>query len=157
MTIEDDVEIGANTTIDRPAVGRLVSRRHQDRQPGAIAHGVSVGRRVIFAAQVGVSGSTIIEDDVILAGQVGVAGHLRLGKGVMATAQSGIPASIDAGQHVSGSPAIPHKDWLKASAAYRQLPALRKRVAELEHRIVELEEKLEECRTRLNPPNSQTG
>ena len=69
----------------------------------------------------------------------------------MATAQSGIPSSIEPGQYVSGSPAIPHQDWLKASAAYRQLPALRKRVAELEHRIAELEEKLEECRSRLNP------
>jgi UDP-3-O-[3-hydroxymyristoyl] glucosamine N-acyltransferase len=158
VVIEDDVEIGANTTIDRPAVGetRIRAGTKIDNLVH-IAHGVSVGRRVIFAAQVGVSGSTVIEDDVILAGQVGVAGHLRLGKGVMATAQSGIPASIDAGQYVSGSPAIPHKDWLKASAAYRQLPALRKRVAELEHRIVELEEKLEECRTRLNPRNPQAG
>lgn len=158
VVIEDDVEIGANSAIDRPAVGetRIRAGTKIDNLVH-IAHGVSVGQRVIFAAQVGVSGSTVIEDDVILAGQVGVAGHLRLGKGVMATAQSGIPASIDAGQYVSGSPAIPHKDWLKASAAYRQLPALRKRVAELEHRIVELEEKLEECRTRLNPQKSRNA
>ena len=156
VVIEDDVEIGANTTIDRPAVGetRIRAGTKIDNLVH-IAHGVTVGRRVIFAAQVGVSGSTVVEDDVILAGQVGVAGHLRLGKGVMATAQSGIPGSIDAGQYVSGSPAMPHQDWLKASAAYRQLPTLRKRVAELEHRIAELEEKLEECRSRLqSPPNS---
>jgi UDP-3-O-[3-hydroxymyristoyl] glucosamine N-acyltransferase len=156
VVIEDDVEIGANTTIDRPAVGetRIRAGTKIDNLVH-VAHGVTVGRRVIFAAQVGVSGSTVVEDDVILAGQVGVAGHLRLGKGVMATAQSGIPSSIDAGQYVSGSPAIPHRDWLKASAAYRQLPTLRKRVAELEHRIAELEEKLEECRSRLqSPPNS---
>jgi UDP-3-O-[3-hydroxymyristoyl] glucosamine N-acyltransferase len=152
VVIEDDVEIGANTTIDRPAVGetRIRAGTKIDNLVH-VAHGVTVGRRVIFAAQVGVSGSTVVEDDVILAGQVGVAGHLRLGKGVMATAQSGIPSSIAAGQYVSGSPAIPHRDWLKASAAYRQLPTLRKRVAELEHRIAELEEKLEECRSRLNP------
>jgi UDP-3-O-[3-hydroxymyristoyl] glucosamine N-acyltransferase len=151
VVIEDDVEIGANSTIDRPAVGetRIRAGTKIDNLVH-IAHGVSVGKRVIFAAQVGVSGSTVIEDDVILAGQVGVAGHLRLGKGVMATAQSGIPSSIDAGQYVSGSPAIPHQDWLKSAAAYRQLPVLRKRVAELEHRIAELEEKHEECRTRLN-------
>jgi UDP-3-O-[3-hydroxymyristoyl] glucosamine N-acyltransferase len=152
VVIEDDVEIGANSTIDRPAVGETRVRAGTKIDNLVhIAHGVTVGRRVIFAAQVGVSGSTVIEDDVILAGQVGVAGHLRLGKGVMATAQSGIPSSIDAGQYVSGSPAIPHQDWLKASAAYRQLPALRKRVAELEHRIAELEEILEECRSRLDP------
>ncbi len=152
VVIEDDVEIGANSTIDRPAVGETRVRAGTKIDNLVhIAHGVSVGQRVIFAAQVGVSGSTVVEDDVILAGQVGVAGHLRLGKGVMATAQSGIPGSIEAGQYVSGSPAMPHQDWLKASAAYRQLPALRKRVAELEHRIAELEEKLEECRSRLNP------
>jgi UDP-3-O-[3-hydroxymyristoyl] glucosamine N-acyltransferase len=153
VVIEDDVEIGANSTIDRPAVGetRICAGTKIDNLVH-IAHGVSVGRRVIFAAQVGISGSTVVEDDVILAGQVGVAGHLTLGKGVMATAQSGIPSSIDAGQYVSGSPAIPHQDWLKSAAAYRQLPALRKRVAELEHRIVELEEKLEECRIRLTRP-----
>jgi UDP-3-O-[3-hydroxymyristoyl] glucosamine N-acyltransferase len=75
---------------------------------------------------------------------VGVAGHLRIGKGAMATAQSGIPNSVEAGQYVSGSPAIPHRDWLKASAIYRQLPALRQRVAELERKLIELEEKLKE-------------
>jgi UDP-3-O-[3-hydroxymyristoyl] glucosamine N-acyltransferase len=146
VVIEDDVEIGANTTIDRPAVGETRIRK------GAkidnlvqIAHGVSVGERTIFAAQVGVAGSTVIEQDVVLAGQVGVAGHLRIGKGVVATAQTGIPNSVDAGTMISGYPAIPNRDWLKSSAVFRQLPALRKRVAELEQRIAELEEKLSEC------------
>jgi UDP-3-O-[3-hydroxymyristoyl] glucosamine N-acyltransferase len=154
VVIEDDVEIGANTTIDRPAVGetRIRAGTKIDNLV-QIAHGVSVGRRVIFAAQVGIAGSTIVEDDVVLAGQVGVAGHLRLGKGVVATAQTGIPSSIDAGQCVSGTPAIPNQDWLRSAAAYRQLPRLKKRIVELEHRIAELEEKLEECRLRLNPPN----
>jgi UDP-3-O-[3-hydroxymyristoyl] glucosamine N-acyltransferase len=143
VVIEDDVEIGANSTIDRPAVGetRIQAGTKIDNLVH-IAHGVSVGRRVLLAAQVGVSGSAVLEDDVILAGQVGVAGHLRVGKGAMATAQSGIPNSVEPGTYVSGSPAIPHRDWLKSSAAYRQLPALRKRVAELERRLIELEEKL---------------
>jgi len=145
VVIEDDVEIGANSTIDRPAVGetRIQTGTKIDNLVH-IAHGVSVGRRVLLAAQVGISGSAVVEDDVILAGQVGVAGHLRVGKGAMATAQSGIPNSIDAGAYVSGSPAIPHQDWLKASVVYRQLPALRKRIADLERRLVELEEKLKE-------------
>jgi len=145
IVIEDDVEIGANSTIDRPAVGetRIQAGTKIDNLVH-IAHGVSVGRRVLLAAQVGISGSAVVEDDVILAGQVGVAGHLRVGKGAMATAQSGIPNSVEPGAYVSGSPAIPHQDWLKASAVYRQLPALRKRVAELERRLVELEEKLKE-------------
>jgi len=143
VVIEDDVEIGANSTIDRPAVGetRIQAGTKIDNLVH-IAHGVSVGRRVLLMAQVGISGSAVVEDDVILAGQVGVAGHLRIGKGAMATAQSGIPGSVEAGEYVSGSPAIPHRDWMKSAAAYRQLPALRKRVAELEHRLAELEEKL---------------
>jgi UDP-3-O-[3-hydroxymyristoyl] glucosamine N-acyltransferase len=145
VVIEDDVEIGANSTIDRPAVGetRIQAGTKIDNLVH-IAHGVSVGRRVLLAAQVGISGSAVLEDDVILAGQAGVAGHLRIGKGAMATAQSGIPSSIEPGEYVSGSPAMPHKDWLKASAVYRQLPALRQRVAELERRLKELEEKLKE-------------
>ncbi len=158
VVVEDDVEIGANTTIDRPAVGetRIRSGTKIDNLV-QIGHGVSVGHRVLFAAQVGIAGSTVVEDDVVLAGQVGVAGHLRLGKGVVASAQTGIPNSVDAGQYVSGTPAIPNQDWLRASAAYRKLPLLKRRVAELEHRIAELEEKLEECRMRLNPQNPQSS
>ncbi|MGC4080751.1 MAG: UDP-3-O-(3-hydroxymyristoyl)glucosamine N-acyltransferase [Vicinamibacterales bacterium] len=147
VVVEDDVEIGANTTIDRPAVGETRIRR------GAkidnlvqVAHGVSVGERTLFAAQVGIAGSTVVEEDVVLAGQVGVAGHLRIGKGVVATAQTGIPNSVDAGTMISGYPAIPNRDWLKSSAVFRNLPALKKRVVELEQRIAELEEKLQACR-----------
>jgi UDP-3-O-[3-hydroxymyristoyl] glucosamine N-acyltransferase len=142
VVVEDDVEIGANTTIDRPAVGetRIGAGTKIDNLV-QIAHGVIVGRRVLFAAQVGVAGSTVIEDDVVLAGQVGVAGHLRIGKGVVATAQTGVPNSVDAGTMISGYPAIPNRDWLKASAVFRQLPALKKRVAELEDRLAELEAK----------------
>jgi UDP-3-O-[3-hydroxymyristoyl] glucosamine N-acyltransferase len=141
VVIEDDVEIGANTTIDRPAVGETRIRA------GAkidnlvqVAHGVSVGARALLAAQVGIAGSTVIEDDVVLAGQVGVAGHLRIGKGAIATAQTGIPNSLDAGAFVSGYPAIANREWLKASAVFRQLPALKKQIADLEARIAELEQ-----------------
>ena len=105
VVIEDDVEIGANTTIDRPAVGetRIGAGTKIDNLV-QIAHGVTSGERVLFAAQVGIAGSTVVEDDVVLAGQVGVAGHVRIGKGVVATAQTGIPNSVDAGQR--SSPAI---------------------------------------------------
>jgi UDP-3-O-[3-hydroxymyristoyl] glucosamine N-acyltransferase len=81
-----------------------------------------------------------IEDEVTLAGQVGVAGHITLGKGVIATAQSGIPNSVDAGAFISGYPAIPNRDWLRASAVFRKLPELKKRLAELERRLKELED-----------------
>jgi UDP-3-O-[3-hydroxymyristoyl] glucosamine N-acyltransferase len=142
VVIEDDVEIGANTTIDRPAVGetRIGAGTKIDNLV-QIAHGVMVGKRVLFAAQVGIAGSTTIEDDVVLAGQVGVAGHVRIGQGVVATAQTGVPNSVDAGMMISGYPAIPNREWLKASAIFRQLPALKKRVAELEERLAELEAK----------------
>jgi UDP-3-O-[3-hydroxymyristoyl] glucosamine N-acyltransferase len=142
VVVEDDVEIGANTTVDRPAVGetRIGAGTKIDNLV-QIAHGVIVGRRVLFAAQVGIAGSTTIEDDVVLAGQVGVAGHLRIGRGVVATAQTGVPNSVDAGTMISGYPAIANRDWLKASAIFRQLPALKKRVKELEDRLAELEAK----------------
>jgi UDP-3-O-[3-hydroxymyristoyl] glucosamine N-acyltransferase len=145
VVIEDDVEIGANTAIDRPAIGetRIGAGTKIDNLV-QIAHGVSVGRRVLFASQVGIAGSTTIDDDVVLAGQVGVAGHLHLGKGVVATAQTGIPNSVDAGEVISGYPAIPNREWLKSSAVFRQLPALKKRVAELAKRLADLEEKLDE-------------
>ena len=142
VVIEDDVEIGANSAIDRPPVGETRIRA------GAkidnlvqIAHGVSVGRHALLAAQVGIAGSSAIEDDVVLAGQVGVSGHIRIGKGVVATAQTGIPNSVDPGACISGYPAIPNREWLKSSAVFRQLPALKKRIAELEARIAELEGK----------------
>jgi UDP-3-O-[3-hydroxymyristoyl] glucosamine N-acyltransferase len=148
VVIEDDVEIGANTTVDRPAVGetRIGAGTKVDNLV-QIAHGVRIGRRVLFAAQVGIAGSCVIEDDVVLAGQVGVANHVRLGKGVIATAQTGIPNSVDPGEYVSGYPAIGHREWLRSSAVFRQLPALRKRVVELESRIAELEQKLAGCLT----------
>jgi UDP-3-O-[3-hydroxymyristoyl] glucosamine N-acyltransferase len=140
VVVEDDVEIGANTTIDRPAVGetRIGSGSKIDNLV-QLAHGVRLGRNVLLAAQVGVAGSTTIEDGVTLAGQVGVAGHLTIGKGAVASAQSGIPNSVEAGAFVSGYPAIPNRDWLRASAVFRKLPALRKAVADLERRIAELE------------------
>jgi len=151
VVIEDDVEIGANTTIDRPSVGetRIRAGTKIDNLV-QIAHGVSIGRRALLAAQVGIAGSTVVEDDVVLAGQVGVSGHVRVGKGVVATAQTGIPNSLEDGEFVSGYPAIANRDWLKSSAVFRQLPALKKRIAQLEERIAELEEKLTECRTRLD-------
>jgi UDP-3-O-[3-hydroxymyristoyl] glucosamine N-acyltransferase len=146
VVIEDDVEIGANTTIDRPAVGetRIGAGTKIDNLV-QVAHGVTVGRRVLFAAQVGIAGSTVVEDDVVLAGQVGVAGHIRIGKGVIATAQTGVPNSIDAGAFVSGYPAIANRDWLKSAAIFRNLPDMKKRIADLEQRIKELEEKLQQC------------
>ena len=140
VVVEDDVEIGANTAIDRPAVGetRIGAGTKIDNLV-QVAHGVTIGRDVVLAAQVGIAGSSTLEDHVMLAGQVGVANHVTLGKGVMATAQSGIPNSVEAGAFVSGYPAIDHRDWLKTSAVFRRLPELKKEVADLRKRLEALE------------------
>jgi UDP-3-O-[3-hydroxymyristoyl] glucosamine N-acyltransferase len=140
VVIEDDVEVGANTAIDRPAVGETrIGRGTKIDNLVQIAHGVRVGEHTLLAAQVGVAGSTTIGSHVVLAGQVGVAGHLAIGDGVKATAQTGIPNSIEAGELVSGYPAIDNRDWLKSSAVFRRLPELKKQVHDLLRRLEALE------------------
>ena len=142
VVIEDDVEVGAGSAIDRPAVGetRIGAGTKIDNLV-QIAHGVVVGKRVLLAGQVGIAGSSIIEDDVTLAGQVGVSGHITVGKGTIATAQTGIPNSVEPGSFISGYPAIANRDWLKSSSVFRKLPALRKALADVERRLSKLEEK----------------
>lgn len=139
VVIEDDVELGANTTVDRPAVGetRIRSGSKIDNLV-QIGHGVSVGRNVLMAAQVGIAGSTDVEDDVVLGGQAGVGGHLTIGRGAVAGGQSGITNSLDPGAFVSGYPAIDNREWRKASVVFRRLPELKRRIEELEARLAEL-------------------
>jgi UDP-3-O-[3-hydroxymyristoyl] glucosamine N-acyltransferase len=147
VRIEDDVEIGANTCIDRPPVGetRIGAGTKLDNLV-QIAHGIDVGRRVLLAAQTGIAGSTKVEDDVVMGGQVGVAGHITVAKGTMATGQTGITNSTDPGELLSGTPGIPNREWLKASALFRRLPELKRLVTELERRVAELEGELARAR-----------
>jgi UDP-3-O-[3-hydroxymyristoyl] glucosamine N-acyltransferase len=143
VVIEDDVEIGANAAIDRPAVGETrIGAGSKIDNLVQVAHGVTIGRNVLLAAQVGIAGSTTIEDSVTLAGQVGVSGHISIGKGTIATAQTGIPNSVEPGSFISGYPAIDNRDWLKSSAVFRKLPELRKAIADLDARLAELEARL---------------
>ncbi|MGI8671993.1 MAG: UDP-3-O-(3-hydroxymyristoyl)glucosamine N-acyltransferase [Luteitalea sp.] len=136
VVIGDDVEIGASTAIDRPPLGAtVIGNGTKIDNLVQIAHGVEVGRNVILVSQVGIAGSTTVGDGTVLAGQVGVAGHLTLGKGVRASAQTGIPNSLPDRAFVSGYPAIDNRDWLKASAVFRTLPALRRQVADLQRRL----------------------
>jgi UDP-3-O-[3-hydroxymyristoyl] glucosamine N-acyltransferase len=153
VAIEDDVEIGANSAIDRPAVGetRICAGTKIDNLVH-IAHGVAVGRRVLLAGQSGIAGSTTVGDDVTIAGQSGVVGHVRLGQGAVIGAKSSVTRSLQPGEFVTGNPAIDHHEWRKASVLFRHLPELKKRVEELEQHIAELEEKLAECRT---PPGTR--
>ena len=151
VVIEDDVEIGANSTIDRPAVGETrISAGTKIDNLVHIAHGVAIGRRALLAAQVGIAGSTVVEDDVMVAGQSGVNGHVRVGKGAIIGAKSAVLQSVDAGAFVTGHPAIQHAEWRKASVVFRQLPSLKRRIEDLQQRIAELEEKLAACQT---PPD----
>jgi UDP-3-O-[3-hydroxymyristoyl] glucosamine N-acyltransferase len=139
VVIEDDVELGANTTVDRPAVGetRIKAGAKIDNLV-QVAHGVVVGRNVLMAAQVGIAGSTEIEDDVMFGGQVGVGGHLTIGRGSVAVGQSGVTNSLDPGSMVAGYPAIDSREWRKASVIFRRLPELKRRIEELEAKIAEL-------------------
>jgi UDP-3-O-[3-hydroxymyristoyl] glucosamine N-acyltransferase len=142
VIIEDDVEIGANTTVDRPAVGetRIRAGTKIDNLV-QVGHGVVLGQNVLLAAQVGIAGSTRLGDGVVLGGQVGVGGHLTLGDRVKAVGQSGITNSVEAGAFVSGYPAIENTEWRKASAVFRKLPEMRKRLKELERRLGALEQR----------------
>jgi len=143
VIIEDDVEIGANAAIDRPAVGETrIGAGSKIDNLVQVAHGVTIGRNVLLAAQVGIAGSTTIEDAVTLAGQVGVSGHITIGKGTIATAQTGIPNAVEPGSFISGYPAIANRDWLKSSAIFRKLPELRKAIAELDARLAEVEARI---------------
>jgi UDP-3-O-[3-hydroxymyristoyl] glucosamine N-acyltransferase len=139
VIIEDDVELGANTTVDRPAVGetRIKAGTKIDNLV-QVAHGVTVGRHVLMAAQVGIAGSTEVGDRVMFGGQVGVGGHLTIGEGAVAVGQSGVTNSLEPGATVAGYPAIDSKEWRKASVIFRRLPELKRRIEELEARVAEL-------------------
>jgi UDP-3-O-[3-hydroxymyristoyl] glucosamine N-acyltransferase len=139
VVIEDDVEIGALTAVDRAALDETrLGRGCKLDNLVQIGHSVTVGPDTVMAGQVGVAGSTRIGAGVTLAGQVGVAGHITVGDGVIATAQTGIPNSVEPRALVSGYPAIENRAWLKSSAVFARLPELQKRVRELEQRLARL-------------------
>jgi UDP-3-O-[3-hydroxymyristoyl] glucosamine N-acyltransferase len=140
VVLEDDVEIGANTCIDRAALeATLVRRGTKLDNLVQVAHNCQIGEDCMIVSQVGISGSTRIGNHVTLAGQVGVAGHLTIGDNVIVGAQSGVPGSLAADAVYSGTPVLPHKNWLKSMAVVANLPDLRKTVTALEKRIAGLE------------------
>ena len=140
VVIEDDVEIGAHSAVDRPAVGetRVAAGTKIDNLV-QIAHGVKIGRNALLAAQSGVAGSSELEDDVILAGQAGVTGHVHVGRGAIVGAKSVVTKDIQPSQHVTGIPAIDVGEWRESAVLVRRLPEMRKSLADLEARLVALE------------------
>ncbi len=139
VVVEDDVEVGALTAIDRAALGETrIGRGTKLDNLVQIGHSVTVGENTVLAGQVGIAGSTRVGSGVTLAGQVGVAGHLTIGDGAIATAQSGIPGDVEKGAVVSGTPAIENRAWLKSSAVFARLPELQKRLRELERKVESL-------------------
>jgi UDP-3-O-[3-hydroxymyristoyl] glucosamine N-acyltransferase len=135
VIIGDDVEIGANTTIDRATTGAtVIGQGTKIDNLVQIAHNVRVGRAAIIVSQVGIAGSSEIGDGVILGGQAGIPDHVKLEAGTMVGAQAGVIGDLKKGIYL-GAPAIPHRDWLKASAIFAQLPELKKKIRELEEQI----------------------
>jgi UDP-3-O-[3-hydroxymyristoyl] glucosamine N-acyltransferase len=125
VVIEDGVEVQANSCIDRAAVGETRLRRGvKVDNLVQVAHGCDIGENSLLCSQVGVSGSAKVGRNVMLLGQVGVVGHLTIGDRVIATPQTGIPNDVPPNTTISGTPAVDHTLWLKASAAYKRLPEM---------------------------------
>ena len=136
VIIEDDVEIGANTTIDRAMMGSTIVRRNAKIDNLVqIGHNVEVGASDFLCAQVGIAGSSKIGSHCILAGQVGVAGHLEIADNCVFGAQSGIPSNVRKPGMYQGSPIIDAMNWRRSVVGFKQLPELMKKIQELEKRV----------------------
>jgi len=145
VRIEDDVEVGAGSCIDRATTGEtVIGRGTKIDNLVQIAHNVQVGPLSILCAQVGVSGSAELGSGVILAGQVGVVGHIRIGDGARVVAQSGIAHDVPAGATLSGAPAVDFGLWLRQSAALKHLPDLLRQLRALRARVAALEARKDE-------------
>ena len=139
VVIEDDVEIGAGTTIDRASVGESrIGRGTKIDNLVQIGHSCTIGEDSLLCAQVGLAGSSHIGSRVILAGQAGVAGHLTIGDDVVLTAKSATSHDVPAGKMISGIPAFDNREWLRSTAAFRRLGEMQRRIRELEKKIDEL-------------------
>lgn len=133
VIIEDNVEIGANTTIDRGAIGDTIIKKYTKIDNLVqIAHNDVIGENCLIISQVGIAGSTTIGNNVTLAGQVGVGGHIMIGDNVTIAAKSGVSGNVESNQILSGYPLVEHKEDLKIKVSLKKLPELLKRVKKLE-------------------------
>ena len=131
--LEDDIEIQANSCINRATIGETrIARGAKLDDLVLVGHASKVGVNTLLCGQVGLAGSTIVGDNCIFAGQSASSGHLKVGNGVIVTAQSGLPGDVEPGAIRSGSPAVDNRLWLKVTAALNRLPELQKRVNQLE-------------------------
>jgi UDP-3-O-[3-hydroxymyristoyl] glucosamine N-acyltransferase len=143
VQVDDDVEIGANCAVDRAAMGKTwIKRGVKTDNLVQIGHSVTIGEDTVLVAQVGIAGSTEVGNRVALGGQVGVVGHIKIGDGAMVGAQSGVAQDVAPGQIISGSPAFPHRDWLRTQVVIPQLPEMKRVLTALEKRVKALEEKI---------------
>ena len=139
VVVEDNVEVQANSTIDRAAIGETrIGRGAKIDNLVQVGHGSQVGENSLLCSQVGLAGSTRVGKNVILTGQVGVAGHCTIGDNAIATAQSGIPSDVAPGTVVSGYPAIDNKLWLKCSALFARLPEINKSLKDIQQKLNKL-------------------
>jgi len=141
VEIEDDVEVGANTTIDRATLGKTVIHRGvKIDNLVQIAHNVVIGEDSIIVALVGISGSTKIGSNVTLAGQVGLTGHINIGDNVTVGAQSGVMSDLAPNAAYTGTPAVAHREFLRIMSVYVKLPELKKALTDIENRLKKIEE-----------------
>ena len=133
VIIHNEVEIGTNCCIDRPAVGFTeIGEGTKIDNLVQIGHGVVIGKNCAFASQVGIAGGAVIGDGVILAGQVGVNNRVKIGNNVIASSKCGIHCDIDDGEVISGFPAMKNKSWLRSSSVFKKLPELAKKLRQLD-------------------------
>jgi len=158
VIIEDDVEIGANVTIDRARFDKtLIKHGTKIDNLVQIAHNVVIGENSIVVAQTGISGSTIVGKNVVLAGQSGIIGHINIGDSAVVAAQAGVTKSVPANTCVSGYPAKPHKKAKRINACVQKLPGLYKLVNELEEKIAILEAALKEKNSGKPEDDNKSG
>jgi UDP-3-O-[3-hydroxymyristoyl] glucosamine N-acyltransferase len=139
VILEDNVEVGSNTTIDRATMGSTIIRRGvKIDNLCQIAHNVDVGRNTAMAAQVGIAGSAKIGEHVMIGGQAGIGGHLQIADGTKIVAQSGIPSSVKKADTLMGSPGISINDFKKSYFGFRKLPYILTKLQELDKKIKEL-------------------
>lgn len=145
VIIEDHVDIGANTVIDRATMGSTVIKRGVKLDNLIqVAHNVTIGRNTVIAAQAGISGSTIIGENCMIGGQVGIVGHINLANKTKIGAQSGVSKTVEKeGIALSGSPAFDYKSQLKSSVIFKNLPQVQKQLEDLEEKVINLYNKME--------------